>query len=422
MLPSGTLTTTPVGTQIDAGLTTIPYAFDGYVQNKTNTDPGTTHLFAGFGSIIRPVQNKLMIQQALDDVLKSSAGRFWQDADGTLRFASRNQTPTLQSVAAVMTIVEGMNNTPGSAVKLDAASEVNNVIDHVFVNYHPRQVGSSNIVLAQLQIPTQLGAYSGPPSHYEIPPRTFNKASNAAIPGQKQFTLTFRDSAGKPIGAASIVPPVADSDYIFQISPYSPVAVGSWADVTTKWANLIVFSYTYTASQLVVTFYNWSSHPVWISKLQFQGIPIYTLDPVTIEAYDTAIVGPNALKFNLPLTLDQPFTNDPTFSASLAAYVVNRLKNPYLQGKTLSFKNKDTVAGQDVMLTRLFDVLLIPDSQAGLTSGARHFAIGKQWQYTAQQGGTFNMQYVLERCDPGYYVKYDDANYGTFDGTGVYYI
>src|SRR5262249_43285777 len=107
LLPAGTLTTTPVGTLIDPGLTTIPYAFDGYVQNKPNTDPGTTHLFAAFGEIIRPVQNKMMLQQALDDVLKSGAGRFWQDADGTLRFANRNQTPALQSVNATMTIVEG---------------------------------------------------------------------------------------------------------------------------------------------------------------------------------------------------------------------------------------------------------------------------------------------------------------------------
>ncbi|HLY26588.1 MAG TPA: hypothetical protein VKQ72_09630, partial [Aggregatilineales bacterium] len=423
-LPAGTLTTTPVGTLLDRGLTTIPYAFDGYVQNKTNTDPGTTYLFAAFGEIVRPVQNKLMLQQALDDVLKSSQGRFWQDADGTLRFANRNQTPALQSASAVMTIVEGAVNAPGSAVKLDAMSDVNSVLSHVFVNYHPRQVGSANVVLAQLNIVPNLWQGAAP---YYIPPRGFDKKTNAVIPGQYQFTLTFHDAAGKPIGATSIATPVADSDFIFVLSGTS--ATSGWTDITraavwpTPWASLVTFSYTYAASQAVVTCYNWSAHPLWISKFQLQGIPLYTYDPLTIEVYDTAIIGANPLKFNVPLTLDQPFTNDPAFSQSLAAYVLNRFKNPYLQGKTLTFKHKDTVAGQDVLHTNVFDVVLTPDSQAGLTSSARHFVVGKQWQYSAQSGGILDqMQYILERCDPALYVKFDDASVGTYDGTGVYYI
>jgi hypothetical protein len=300
--------------------------------------------------------------------------------------------------------------------------DVNSVINHVFVNYHPRQVGSGNVVLGQINIPPNTGL-----SQWEIKPRQFDKRTGAVIPGSLQMTLTFHDSAGKAIGATSIATPVYDgtsnSDYYFQRTQWGTQGAGSKWDITTAWANLITFSYSYTASQAVVTFQNYSSHAVYIGKFQLQGIPLYTYDPLTIETYDPAIVGPGNLSINVPFTMDQPFTNDREFSLSLAAYILNRFKTPRLEGQALTFRSKDSVAGQDVLRTSLFDVILTPDSQAGLNSSARHFVVGKQWQYTALGGGALDqMQYVLERCDPALYVKFDDASVGTYDGAGAYYL
>lgn len=438
LMPSGSLTLTPPGTLLDAGLTTLPYAFDSYVQNKTQTDPGTNWIFIQAGEIVKAVQNKLYIQQAIDDVLKSCYGKFWCDEDGTWRFANRNQTPTLQSVAPTVSITEGVptsgNQSPvGTSYTLDATSDISTILNQIFVNYHPRQLSTGNVVLWQLNIPPNTALYQ-----YELKPRTFDKKTGAVIPGQLSFTGTFTDSAGKPISATSIATPVADSDFQIQWTQWGTQPAGSVYDITraavwpSPWGGLVTFSYTFIASQITITFYNWSSHPLYFAKLQVQGQALYSYNPINVQTIDPRTQGTIPTRIAHPFTLDMPFATDAALIASLVNYLLFRYKDPYLKGNSVTFEGRDSIKNQDastadLLLTKMFDVVTIPDSQAGFVSpasGARHFCIGKTWSYVAaKSGGTLTkVTYVLDRCDPNLYAKYDDAVSGFYDQGYLYYI
>lgn len=335
------------------------------------------------------------ILQVATDSADSEYGVSYFDFDGTFRFAANDNIP------------KRINNTPALTLS-DAVSleryEMHPIRDpatlrnRVVLTWHPRQIVQSVIVLGSINSPVA------------IPPINIG-----GVPGSISITLTFRDpTSAKSIGGDSVITPlVAGTDYV----------INSRADNTgISYTNSSLFAIgaiVVSASQITIQLLNYSTDYMYALTLQVRGYGVYTLDPQTVTATDNDSI---VTKQDSPYPKDMPYTSDGNWIGSLASYLVNRYKNPFLEVPEIVSDYQPRLNGVDLLTLNMMDIVSITDTQSGL-SNAKHIIIGSTLEFVPTAGNYLaRISFQLERLDQTQYWILQDAVYGTLGSTTALYI
>jgi hypothetical protein len=312
--------------QVDTGrLTSIGVAFDKY------TAGGTVH--AG-GAVTGAVMGQgTLALNAIDDIVNSEMGFFWQDLDGTVRFASADYAIVRQQSTPKLTLSDGM------AFAVTGQRTTQTVINNVICTYHPRNVAAGTQVL-----------WSAPNS-ITIPGNT------ASGPGTVTVTAPYSDPYGNPAGATATVTPVATTDYII-----NERADGSGVDYTT-FGGYFTITVTFLGAQATIVMNNTASGPLQTVKLQLRGTPVTTYSPQQVNVSDATSI---TRYQQHDLNKDLPFTDNQLYASSLAQYYIAAYKNPFLELTSVTVQNKSSINGVDLMSLNIGDTISVVSTQSNM--------------------------------------------------------
>ena len=273
--------------------------------------------------------------QAIRLMAEAERGRFFIDRRGRAVFFNRHHALLdTFSTGAFADDMEGLAYTYGA-----------DTISKIRVTITPRSIGSAGTVLWQLDSPQRI------------------------LPGEantRQMVVLFRDDNDRPVGALEVSIPESGTDYTANAQPD-----GSGADRTDK-LDLTLLSADAASATLLLR--NTSKKTIYLQPgTRLRGTPIYTDDPITMEAVDQAsqaLYGASTLAFDLPaLTLLEE-------ADDLSRFELARRKDP--RGLIRSLQ----VSGQShltQMLARtIFDRITISETQTN--HNADYFIVAEDHQ------------------------------------------
>jgi hypothetical protein len=287
---------------------------------------------------------------ALGELIAAERGRLFIDRAGQIVLLNRHHT--LLDTTALTVFTDSMDG-------LDYRYGADHV-NRVTVNTVPRATGSPASTLWTL-------------------------ATAQRLPGVGQplgMTARFRDSAGRPLGAVTVLEPVAGVDW-----QANTRADGTGQDRTGS----VFLKVAATAAAATLEFITRSSETLYIlTGARLRGTPIIQGDPLTVEAVDLPRQnqhGAAAINYDLPALTAE-------FAADLARFELARRANPRGQAGWMTLRGS---AHLPAMLTRtLFDRISITESQTGHT--ADYFIIAEE--HTVEQGGLRHQtRWLLEPTD-----------------------
>jgi hypothetical protein len=204
-------------------------------------------------------------REAIRQIADAERGRFFVDRAGQLRFYNRHHT--LLDVTPDATFADNMD---GLEYVYGA-----DVVNRVGVTLLPRSIGVAGTAL------WTLGA---------------SQLINPGETGVRQMVVHFTDANELPLGAVSVIPPVAGVDY-----QANTQADGTGVDRT---AQLNVLLSETSASGAVLTIHNIGSDAVYLlAGTRVRGTPLLQGDLITLEQTDWTSVslhGMRGIAFNLP--------------------------------------------------------------------------------------------------------------------------
>jgi hypothetical protein len=220
-------------------------------------------------------------------------------------------------------------------------------------------------------------------------------------PGQTRVIYAlFRDADGNRCGAASVVTPVAGTDYAVYDTPE-----GAGVDYTSDPAFDI--DTVTEATRMQITLTNDASGPLYVRLLQVRGQPLLVYDPITLEAGDAASQEAYEVR---AAVLDLPMQPDPVFGQSYADFLVARRKDPVLAADRLVVRDRDAI-GVNVFSLALMDRVVITDFATGLDAAA-HRVRAVDYELA---GGTFAVTLYLEPADTPVVWLLGTSGYGELD-------
>ena len=293
---------------LEAGQSTFAYAADTW-------DSGVTALDA--------------IRQMAD----SERGRFFVDRFGQLNFYNRHHT--ILAAAPLATFADNMDG-----LDYDYGAHIANQVE---VPLLPRSLGTPNSVLWQLVAPQKI------------------EPGEAAV---RRLTAPYRDSANQPIGAVTVLAPVAGIDFNANTQPD-----GSGTDYTSSLSVNVVEA---GASSAVLEFRNNTSVTLHVlTGTQLRGTPLVQGDPAIVEQTDWAslnLYGPHHLR------LDTPDLGTVEEAENMARFELTRRKNP--RGHVRSLQISATLHLTQMLTRTLFDRITVQETQTNHT--ADYFIIAEE--------------------------------------------
>lgn len=306
------------------------------------------------------------IWDALGEVATAERGRLYINRAGQIVLLNRHHT--LLNLTPVASFTDDMD-------ELDyryGAAHTNRVA----VNTIPRTAGPANSILWTL-------------------------AESQRLPGAGRplvLIARFRDSAERPIGAASVTPPVPGLDW-----QANTRADGSGQDRTSS----VFLKITAAAAAATLEFSTQSSETLYIlAGARLRGTPILQGDPVTIEAVDFARQNryrAASITFDLPALTAE-------FAADLARFELARRAQPRGKVEWLTLRGRSHLPA--LLAHTLFDRITLTEAQTGHT--ADYFIIAEE--HTVERGGLRHQaRWLLEPVD----IAFWRVASGTLDQTCV---
>jgi hypothetical protein len=310
------------------------------------------------------------------DSVRTERGRFFVQRDGTLTFYDRKWffTPLTTALA--------LGADPFTAQVERSADQVYNLVN---VTVHPRATAGAVDVLARTTHSIRIPSY----------------ALNGTY--TRTVTLYFRDSAGNVVGGTGLVLPlVAGTDYSI-----NDRADGTGFDYTGS-PSFAMGPLDVRGSEVRITFYNYATGPLYVTKLQVRGQAITVYDPLTHTQEDAAS---QSTYLKRGLTLDLPLSADEVFGEALAYYLLDRFKTPFTNVQQVTLHNTLVIGGVNVFSLDLFDVFSLTDSQSGI-SAMKCTITGIELDITAAD---FTLTLHAARADDRVYWNLGVAGYGELD-------
>jgi hypothetical protein len=260
--------------------------------------------------------------EAIRQAVEGERGRFFVNRDGGFVFYNRHHT-LLDTVsdATFADNMEGMTYTYGAAL-----------VNRAQVTCTPRSIGSPGTILWRLERPQKLEPGEG---------------------GSLRLVARFRDSDKRPIGALTVIPPVASVDY-----QANTASDGSGVDFTAK-VSVILLSADTSAAELYLR--NDSNRVLYLlAGMQIRGTPILMGDPLALEAIDWASAnqyGLNTLAFDLPVV------GSAEDAANAARFEIARRRTARASVQSIQVSGSNLLA--QVLARTLFDRITVTESQTG---------------------------------------------------------
>src|SRR5260221_3940806 len=275
---------------------------------------------------------------ALREIVTSEHGFLFVQRDGTLTFYNRKQVFTALTSSLTLNL---------DPFRVYSNLSVDRVSNQIKVTIHPRNYVCAISVLAS--VPTDL----------RLPP-----ADAVTGPSVHNITLKFRDSAGQPCGGTDLqLPLVVGTDLMCGTYP------GGWTDRNNS---LVMGPTIVKGSEVTIPFYNSEVARTWyLHGLQVRGRTVTTYDPAVFTKDDATS---QSTYLQRVLAIDLALSSDDAFCDALAAYLLDRYKNPFTNIERIGVDNDSVFGSANIFALNLFDVVTLTDAQEGF-AGIKVFLI-----------------------------------------------
>jgi hypothetical protein len=285
--------------------------------------------------------------RAIREMVEAERGRFFYRRDGTAVFYNRHHL--LRDASPEATFTDDM-----AGMTYDYGA---NTVNRVRVRVRPRQIGAAGSVLWTMNHPQAIRA-----GHtHEIIARLY-------------------DSSGQRIGALTVIPPVAYTDYT--------ASDGSGTDRT---AQLVVGVALISGGAVKLTLYN-SGGDTLYAQMQLRGTPVYPGDSVLVEQQDAAAQLANGIR---TLSLSLPALDSLEAADGLARFELQRRGLP--QGEALTLELDERHRFEDALRLTLFQRIRVIESQTA--HDAEYFIVAEEHEVAAG-GYKHRVVWTLERVQP----------------------
>ncbi len=292
---------------------------------------------------------------AIQQVVESERGMFWQARDGTLTFKNRDYLNARTIAAPALILDSEQNEITGSYGNAD-------IYNRVVVNYTPRsELGFGVVARARqtLRAAGRWGTGNRPP---ELPQGgRFNLTESLPPVGTTLVKIPFVDiDRGRVVGAKDLrLPPEPNVDFTA-----AEREDGYGADTYTTFAGL-KFGVASTGSDIEVSIENQALGTLFIIDFQLRGTALVAYDPVQYIREDQASITAYGVR---TLTVDLPLTSTQFYAEALAEYLLSRFKQPAYRVYELCFSDQPTLSSAALINLDLGDVITLNDHQAGVVN------------------------------------------------------
>ncbi len=302
---------------------------------------------------------------------------------GVLTFHDRRtrMNPTYSTCSASFTLNETM-------IEMKAQRSRPLTYNRVRAMAHPRRAGTASDVLF---ISDFAGALSVPPS------------TAILIEGQ----YTDPNQRASRVGGASMITPVAGTDFDFGTSLCGPSDASSLSIAASYGAN----TFRYSAS-------NGAAYTGTIWNVQARGTGLYDFNPIVISS--SSVSSQNSYGDN-PLALDMPYEPRTQTASAIADYTLSQLSSPNYQIESLMFNaNLNDGMMQAALRGEPGDRGFVTETMTGISSG-EFFINGVSLTIAAPN--VINCEWVVvKRTDQTNYWQLDIDKLAetSADNTGVW--
>ncbi len=338
---------------------------------------------------------------AIQQVVESERGMFWQARDGTLTFKNRDYLNARTIAAPALTLDSEQNEITGSYGNAD-------IYNRVVVNYTPRsELGFGVVARARqtLRAAGRWGTGNRPP---ELPQGgRFNLTESLPPIGTTLVKIPFVDiDRGRVVGAKDLrLPPEPNVDFTA-----AEREDGYGADTYTTYAGL-KFGVASTGSDIEVSIENQALGTLFIIDFQLRGTALVAYDPVQYIREDQPSITAYGVR---TLTVDLPLTSTQFYAEALAEYLLSRFKQPAYRVYEVMFENQARISGLRLIDLEIGDTISLSDYQAGITA-QNHLITAIGYEFSAEKNLTVKLS-VRPLNDVTYWIL-EDATYGVLGST-----
>jgi hypothetical protein len=338
---------------------------------------------------------------AIEQVVQSERGMFWQAKDGTLIFKNRDYWNARTIATPVLTLNSEHNESSASYGMAD-------IFNRVVVNYTPRSELAFGVVARARQTIRAAGRWGTGNRPPELPlGGRFNSTEGLPPNGTTLAKIPFVDiDRGRIVGAKDLkLPPEPNVDFTA-----AEREDGYGADTYTTFAGL-KFGVARTGSDIEVSIENQALGTLFIIDFQLRGTGIVAYDPVQFVREDETSIHTYGVR---TLSIDLPLGGSQRYAEALAEYLLGRYKQPSYRVYTVAFIDQQQVDNVMLVALEIGDVISISDYQAGL-SDRKHLVTGLEYSLSAEKRLEMRLS-VRPLQDVTFWIL-GDATYGVLGST-----
>lgn len=339
---------------------------------------------------------------AIQQVVESERGLFWQARDGTLVFKNREYWNARTIAAPVLALDSEQNEIVGSYGNAD-------IYNRVVVNYTPRSELTFGVVARARQTLRAAGRWGVGNRPPELPEGgRFNLTESLPPNGTTVAKIPFVDvDRGRVVGAKDLrLPPEPNVDFTA-----AEREDGYGADTYTTFAGL-KFGVASTGSDVEVSIENQALGTLFIIGFQLRGTALVAYDPVQYIREDEPSIAAYGVR---TLTIDLPLTSSQFYAEALAEYTLSRYKQPDYRLYEIAFESQQQVGTFKLIDLEIGDVLNVSDYQAG-ASDQKYLITGIGYGL-AVDAQTLDIKLSVRPLNDVTYWILGDATYGVLGTT-----
>lgn len=328
---------------------------------------------------------------AVEDVVTSEWGLFWQGRDGTFIFRDRDYVFKRAAATAALTVT--------SQSRAEVAADVEEIFNRVVVSFTPRSVLAAGVVARARNTISVPGTWGEDRD---------NPADDLPAGGTTTVVLPYIDGGtGRTIGAKSLTLPLAAGvDYTI-----NEARDETGVDYTNNGS--VTFTVAATGSGVEVSFKNTALGTLYVFDLQVRGLGVVAYDATQITVDDSTSQDSYGRR---TLAIDLALTSDESFGQTLARYLLGRYKTLLQRITRARFEGFPGVGGTNIFSLEIGDMMTITDTQAAI-SGQKYLIVGVQYGMGNGKPATTEVEFALRRLDDQTYWILQNATYGLLGST-----
>lgn len=329
---------------------------------------------------------------AVEDVVSSEWGLFWQARDGTFIFRDRDYVFKRTAAAAALTVT--------SQSRAEVGADVEEIFNRVVVSFTPRSVLSAGVVARARNTISVPGTWGEDRD---------NPADDLPAGGTTTVVLPYIDGGtGRTIGAKLLTLPLA-AGVDYTINEARDGTTGT--DYTNNAS--VTFTVAATGSGVEVSFKNTALGTLYVFDLQVRGVGVLAYDATQIAVDDSTSQDSYGRR---TLAIDLALTSDESFGQTLARYLLGRYKSLSQRITRARFEGFTEVGGTNIFSLEIGDMMAITDTQVAITT-QKYLIVGIQYGMGNGKPASTEVEFVLRRLDDQTYWILQNSIHGKLGNT-----